>query len=757
MENLKETIKSIYNIDISNINFDWIRQSIPNDDDIYFLKYLIIRYSFRLCPNYNTIIPFDLQTYKETDVYKNTVDYIINKNERNLHSLNEDLIYDFMNSIDYDIDIEIIDSAFEYYIKNGVLTYISFDNNSTSFKNYSYFTNEHIDINIGPFYNFDIFTIEGQLIFLYNYIRNSVLYITGSTGSGKSTQCPKLIYFYHKITNNMLMPRIVCSEPRKNAVERNANKVSEEIGYPISENHYIVQIKHRDMKHVKNIPSIKYITDGSLFFEFFNSDYDIYIIDEAHEHNRYMDILLSVIRDNIVEKNNIKLIILSATLEQDELLYYKFFKGFKNKKFSISKPHHDKFKITDIFVPNMKYIDIILDIYKKKPGNILLFLDGIQSINEAYNKLKERLSNNILILKYHSNLYKDDKEYIENIDINNIDYDNFIIISTNIAEASITLKDLNYVIDNGYHKVCKYNYKLDEYTLITEKISEFNRIQRRGRVGRVADGTVYYTYENNLKKSHNNYGLLNDNLIDIIFHLLDIYDRSDLFNNKFYIVYPGMHKLSYIFRYFKLHRIDNYDNIEYSKDICFIINHLKKIINFDNFSQYILIIYAILFDVLEEVSNILTMIYDFDTTFLERFRLFYHIDDFFTYNEIMKNIKKNKKLFSYNFDIDERYLDELIYENNKLSYFDIHFLNHYNNCLINSNNCLYNDKIILNKHEKICYIFTMAYYQRIRYSESGFFINKMYSSKHVLNINNSIMYIPTKIMKLLDFGIIKIS
>ena len=460
----------------------------------------------------------------------------------------------------------------------------------------TYFERLEKDLNWYTFYAMDWMT---QISFFHTYINHQVLYVTGSTGTGKSTQVPKLLLYALKSIDYRENGKISCTQPRIPPTVGNAKRISEELGIPIniydsnldleikSEN-YNVQYKHQNDQHTSltNNLQLKITTDGTLFeeiientlmkdklfsknkedYEFsLKNKYDIIIVDEAHEHGKNMDLILTLARNTCYYNNSIRLVIISATMEDDEPNYRSYYKYINDnmlypikkplikhplldidnflpqtilmeRRFHISKPGETtQFTITEVEkysigdeekynkpwdVIQEKSYTVINDIFNNNPsGNALLFLTGEKEIKTAVERLNKIIPNDAVAIPFFGKMdqkYKDiiekidkkmDKiknnkfkiheewgsEYIKGTYTNN--YTRAVIIATNVAEASITIPNLKFVIDNGYSKQNNFSYQLGDSFLQEEKISNSSRVQRKGRVGRISDGTVYYLYD----------------------------------------------------------------------------------------------------------------------------------------------------------------------------------------------------------------------------------------------------------------------
>ena len=410
-----------------------------------------------------------------------------------------------------------------------------------------------------------------QIGFCHHFINNRVSYVSGATGVGKSTHVPKLYLYNIKALDYKSTGKVVCTQPRKTPTEKNAEQVSIQLGLPIIKSNdnikeystnYYVQMQHKDKKHIKNNKHLilKFITDGSLVEEFSNSlpifkkqinngekinvmidnIYDVIIIDEAHEHNKNMDILLTMMKLFVYYNPSIRLVILSATLDEDEPTYRRFYRGISDnmkypydltlesktikldrinidRRYHISPPGSGtRFTVNEFYEDKTNIVDLIKKLIKTKKGDILVFQPGEGDINKLIEELNTTINSDWIALPFFSSMNDDKKDFIQDIDKSftklrmsreqnfnnckniyegNNTYTNFVLIATNIAEASITINRLFYVIDTGTRKINYYDYKRRNNKLLTQFISETSRVQRKGRVGRTGPGDAYFMYK----------------------------------------------------------------------------------------------------------------------------------------------------------------------------------------------------------------------------------------------------------------------
>ena len=271
------------------------------------------------------------------------------------------------------------------------------------------------------------------------------------------------------------------------------------------------------------------------------------IVDESHEHNTNMDLILTLMKFPLYTNNKIMLVAISATMDDDEPIYRRFYRSINdNRKYPcdktierlgidriavdrrlhISPPGKTtRFTINEYYRPNEAPEDIIKEILRNATkGDILLFQPGKGKIFSSIKKINEFTPPNTIAVPYYSDLDGQYKEIVENIhvmgsqkilipksvvlgerydeslNVNPGTYTRFILVATNIAEASITIPTLKFVVDTGTQNVGKFDFEKGIMILELMSISEASRLQRKGRVGRTADGDVYYTYEKGSKE-----------------------------------------------------------------------------------------------------------------------------------------------------------------------------------------------------------------------------------------------------------------
>ena len=457
-----------------------------------------------------------------------------------------------------------------------------------------------------------------QINFFHRYLNNRLIYATGSTGVGKSTQIPKLLLYALKAIDYKNNGSIICSQPRQAPTANNASIISLEMGVPIEEdsvinnklkkmstNNYNIQFKHKIKSHElkKSMLSLKIVTDGLLIKEAMkpllkrqfkdgtiklNNEYDIVIVDEAHEHNHNMDLILTYMKDAIYYNNDIKLVIVSATMDDDEPIYRRYYRDINDNKMyplnydilnnkidrinvdrrlHISPPGQTtRYKIDDIYITDTDAITQTIKVANDTTtGDILLFEPGRGEITKVLDELNSKIPPNMIAIPFFSDMDDKVREFVEQIDANkskiklskkesfdninvittgNNSYNRVLIVATNIAEASITIDGLRYVIETGSQKTNIYDYKLNSSILKLTNISESSRLQRRGRVGRTGEGSVYYMYKKGaMEETIQQYKINNINIyLELFDMLINKEPKEPLFNH---LNDPNIVKLKY--------------------------------------------------------------------------------------------------------------------------------------------------------------------------------------------------------------------
>jgi ATP-dependent RNA helicase DHX8/PRP22 len=323
---------------------------------------------------------------------------------------------------------------------------------------------------------------------------NQILVVVGETGSGKTTQITQYLYE----DGFAKYGKIGCTQPRRVAARSVAKRVAEEVGVELGEEvGYTVRLE----ECVSSRTKIKYMTDGMLQREAMQdpdmSQYSCIMLDEAHERTIATDVLFALLKNAAQRRRDLKLIITSATL--DAVKFSEYFMGAP-----IFKIPGRTFPVEILYAkePELDYLDAALmttlQIHlSEPPGDILVFLTGQEEIDTScetlYNRMKALGPDvpELIILPVYSALPSEMQTKIFEPTPNG---KRKVVLATNIAETSITIDGIYYVIDPGFVKVNAYDPKLGMDSLVISPISQAQANQRAGRAGRTGPGKCYRLY-----------------------------------------------------------------------------------------------------------------------------------------------------------------------------------------------------------------------------------------------------------------------
>lgn len=343
--------------------------------------------------------------------------------------------------------------------------------------------------------------------------RHGTTIIVGETGSGKSTQIPQYLKEAGWAEGGRL---IGCTQPRRLAVQTVASRVAEEVGVKLGEEvGYTIRFEDETNP---GMTMIKFLTDGVLIREMMEdpllSKYSVIMIDEAHERSISTDILLGLLKKIQRLRPELRLIISSATIEARSMSTF-----FSNRrKNSLLKPadglpnpepailsvegrgytvetHYLEEPVSDYLQAAVNTVLIIHE--KEPPGDILVFLTGQDDIDAALKLLNDEIQHlgkhyfDLVILPLYSGLPRGDQDLIFAPTSKG---KRKVVISTNIAETSLTLEGVVYVVDSGFSKQKCYNPISDLESLVVAPISKASARQRAGRAGRVRPGKCFRLY-----------------------------------------------------------------------------------------------------------------------------------------------------------------------------------------------------------------------------------------------------------------------
>lgn len=324
---------------------------------------------------------------------------------------------------------------------------------------------------------------------------HQILIIEGETGSGKTTQVPQYLV---EAGYTEFGKKIGCTQPRRVAAMSVAARVAEEMGVKLG-NEVGYSIRFEDCSSEKTV--VKYMTDGMLLREFLGEpdleSYSVMIIDEAHERTVHTDILFGLIKDIALFRKDIKLLISSATLDAEQ-----FSSFFDDAPIFRIPGRRYPVDIMYTKAPEADYLDAcivtVLQIHlTQSDGDVLVFLSGQEEIETSVELLQEhvhKLGNKmkeLIILPIYANLPTDMQAKIFEPTPPGA---RKVVIATNIAETSLTITGIIYVIDPGFCKQKSYNPRTGMESLIVTPVSKASANQRAGRAGRVAAGKCFRLY-----------------------------------------------------------------------------------------------------------------------------------------------------------------------------------------------------------------------------------------------------------------------
>lgn len=323
---------------------------------------------------------------------------------------------------------------------------------------------------------------------------HQVLVITGETGSGKSTQIPKFCLEAGRGQNGM----VGCTQPRRIAAITLAARVSQELGRMGPR---WVGYKVRFQERTARTARIKFMTDGILLAEaqrdrHFRA-YDTIIVDEAHERTLNIDFLLGILKRALPRRADLKVIITSATIDPE-----KFSRAFGDAP--IIEVHGRTYPVDVLYRPleaagedaeDVTPIDQAVeavDLLRRGPGkrgDILVFMPTENNIRETAQRLEEKRYPNTTVLPLFGRMAASDQQRI----FAPISGDK-VVVATNVAETSITIAGIKYVVDTGLARIAQYNARSRTRSLPVAPVSQASADQRKGRCGRVRAGICVRLY-----------------------------------------------------------------------------------------------------------------------------------------------------------------------------------------------------------------------------------------------------------------------
>lgn len=321
---------------------------------------------------------------------------------------------------------------------------------------------------------------------------NQVVIVAGETGSGKTTQLPKMLLElgYGRAEDGTVIGH---TQPRRLAARSVAQRIADELQTPLGDK---VGYKVRFQDQTAATTAIKLVTDGMLLAELQNDrllkKYDALIIDEAHERSLNIDFLLGVVAKILPQRPDLKLIITSATIETE-----RFAKHFgdapiisvSGRTYPVEVRYRPLEGDEDSGDVVQGVCDAVQELYREASGDILIFASGEREIRDFAEALNEMDLPNIELLPLFARLSSTEQNKVFQSHSNRR-----IVIATNVAETSLTVPGIRYVIDPGTARISRYSYRTKVQRLPIEKISQASANQRMGRCGRVAPGICIRLY-----------------------------------------------------------------------------------------------------------------------------------------------------------------------------------------------------------------------------------------------------------------------
>lgn len=350
---------------------------------------------------------------------------------------------------------------------------------------------------------------------------NQVIVVESPTGSGKTTQLP-IILHEAGFDNNLC---VGITQPRRIATL----SVCDFIKKQVEDTESFVAYKMRFSDTTTTSTKIKIMTDGILLMELKTDpllkNYSVILVDEAHERSLNIDFILGMLKQVMKQRPDFKVIISSATINTKKFSH--FFDNcpivsIKSKLFPIEEIYiNDNFSNEDVL--NNRIVSIVKENAKKKNGDILIFLPGEFDIKNCIKALiKSDPEENLIIYPLYGRLSKEEQEAVFTKTPEN---KTKVVVSTNIAETSITIDNIAIVIDSGLAKINFYNQKNFTSSLVTLPISKSSAMQRRGRSGRTQNGKCYRLYSKKSYESRDMYTLeeiLRTDLSEVVLRMSDL-------------------------------------------------------------------------------------------------------------------------------------------------------------------------------------------------------------------------------------------
>src|SRR2546427_2700097 len=322
--------------------------------------------------------------------------------------------------------------------------------------------------------------------------RHPVVIVCGETGSGKTTQLPKMLLEMGRGKN----ARIGHTQPRRIAARSVATRIAEELGTELGG---LVGCKVRFHDQVGPHTALKLMTDGILLAETQGDrelrEYDSIILDEAHERSLNIDFLLGYVKRLVARRPELRVVVTSATIDAER--FSRHFDGapvieVSGRLYPVElryRPVGGDAEDTTRDEEEAALADAVDELCREGPGDVLVFLSGEREIRDAADTLRRRGLRNLELLPLYARLSAAEQDRV------------FkpagarrVVLATNVAETSLTVPRIRYVVDTGFARIKRYSYRQKVEMLRVEPISQAAARQRAGRCGRVANGVCIRLY-----------------------------------------------------------------------------------------------------------------------------------------------------------------------------------------------------------------------------------------------------------------------
>ncbi|GII91868.1 ATP-dependent RNA helicase HrpA [Sinosporangium siamense] len=346
---------------------------------------------------------------------------------------------------------------------------------------------------------------------------HQVVVVAGETGSGKTTQLPKICLELGRGVRGL----IGHTQPRRIAARTVAERVAEELGGELGQ---AVGYKVRFTDQVSSGTLVKLMTDGILLAELQNDrlleQYDTLIIDEAHERSLNIDFILGYLKQVLPKRPDLKVIITSATIDPER--FSRHFSGapiveVSGRTYPVEVRYRplpeDDDQIQGI-------IGAVEELSAAGPGDILVFLSGEREIRDTADALNKRALRNTEVLPLYARLSAAEQHRVFQPHSGRR-----VVLATNVAETSLTVPGIKYVVDPGFARISRYSHRTKVQRLPIEAISRASADQRKGRCGRTSDGICIRLYEEDdflARSEFTDPEILRTNLASVILQMTSI-------------------------------------------------------------------------------------------------------------------------------------------------------------------------------------------------------------------------------------------